>query len=369
LKSLGPITVFLLGILPAAIAYAAMLGLGLHRHAPAWVISLSATILVFGPPLVAAALAWRGRIAVFGALVGVWGVAILSAMPVYFPGERRDAVATGMSLVNAGPSWESVANAVADTLPVEPVLAVPEVPEAMPLVEAPIPIGAPLGDDEIALHYDGAGRRLSVDVGFVHQGKTVHATMMLDTGATYTTLPLATLAELGVVPSPDDPTIVLHTANGEREAQVVLLDAVDLGGLRIEGVAVATCEACASPDTDGLLGLNITGNFNLTIDADRREIVFAARNDENRRLDVTPFTDLAASLSRYPGGRMEVEVRLKNIGPRPVIGASAEIRCDAQSWSVDLDRVAPGAVTVARRRLPDHAPCERYQVALQSAVW
>ena len=45
----------------------------------------------------------------FGALVGAWGLAILAALPVYFPGERRDAVATGMSLVDAGPAWENVA--------------------------------------------------------------------------------------------------------------------------------------------------------------------------------------------------------------------------------------------------------------------
>lgn len=357
------------GTLPALVAYAAMLGLGLHRHAPPWIISLSATILVFGPPLAAAAFAWRGRIPVFGVLAGIWSLAILSALPVYFPGERRQAVVTGMSLVNAGENWEQMARNVAETLPEEPELASPELPVADVTVEKPIPDGEPLGDREIALPYEGAGRRLSVPVSFQSGGVTIERDMMLDTGATYTTLPLEVLEKMGIHPSKDDPTIILHTANGEREAQVVLIDTLWLGDLEMKGVAVATCEACASAETVGLLGLNVTGNFNLTIDADRREVVFAAREDQNRRLDISPFTDLAASLSRYPGGRMEVEVRLDNRATRPIMAATAEIRCDAASWTVELADVPASGDVAVRRRLPDHAPCERYQVALLSAGW
>jgi clan AA aspartic protease (TIGR02281 family) len=357
------------GMLPAMLAYCAMLGLGLHRHAPAWVISLSATVLVFGPPLIATAFAWRARAAVFGGLVGGWGLAILVGMPVYFPGERRDAVATGMSLVDAGQTWEGVANAVADALPVEPTLGVPEVPEALPMVEAPLPEAAPLLAGQTALHYDGAGRRLSVDVTFSHGELDHDATMMLDTGATYTTLPIDVLRDLGIEPQPSDPTITLHTANGERDAQVVLVDAIDLGGMRIEGVAVAVCEACASTDTDGLLGLNVTGNFNLAIDADRHEIVFTAREDRNRRLDAIPFVDLGATMSRYPGGRVEVEVTLENGAPRGLAAAEAEIRCGEAGWTVDLGGTEAGGRSVVRRRLPEHTACDRYQVALQSADW
>lgn len=364
------IAILCAGTIPAIVAYAAMLGLGLHRHAPAWVISLSATILVFGPPLVAAGLAWRGRVPVFGGLVGVWSIAILSALPVYFPGERQEAVVTGMSLVNDGSGWEAVARAVASTLPTEPEVAQPEVPFASELMAPVLPKPAELKQNQIALPYEGAGRRLSVTVGLQNGDGFLEREMMLDTGATYTTLPASVLAELGIVPGPDDPTIVLHTANGEREAQVVLVDSLWLGDLEIRGVAVATCEACASPDTVGLLGLNVTGNYNLMIDADRREVVFTRRTSQNRRLDVTPFTDLGASLSRYPGGRMEVEVKMQNRARRPIDTAIAEIRCDASSWTVDLFEGVPATGQVAvRRRLPDHEPCERYQVALLDAAW
>lgn len=369
IRKLALALVLALGTVPAALAYAAMLGLGLHRHAPAWVISFSATVLVFGPPLVSATLAWRGRVPVFALFVGTWSLGLLSAMPVYFPGERRQAVVTGMSLVGGGEAWEGVAQAVADSLPNEPKVASPEVPEAPLVVEPSLPPAAPLDDHQIALPYEGAGRRLSLPVVFGHGSRSVEREMMLDTGATYTTLPLSVLRDLGAEPSADAPTITLHTANGEREAQVVLLDTVWLGDLAVHGVAVATCEACASSDTVGLLGLNVTGNFNITIDADRREVVLSQRASDNRRLDVSPFAELAANLSRYPGGRMEVEVDLTNHARRDVVAASAEIRCGDRSFEVDLPAVGALSAATVRRRLPEHAPCDRYQVALLSARW
>ena len=369
MRTLGQGLALTLGTIPAIVAYAAMLGLGLHRHAPAWIISFSATVLVFGPPLVSAALAWKGRVSVFAGFVGAWSLGILLALPVYFPGERRQAVVTGMSLVNGGASWESVAQSVAGTLPDEPEIASPEVPMAPELVEAPLPDAAPLRSNEIALPYEGAGRRVSVPVTFQQGGKTVEREMMVDTGATYTTLPKEVLDALGITAGANDPKITLHTANGEREAQVVLIDHLWLGDLELDGVAIATCEACASSDTVGLLGLNVTGNFNITIDADRREVVFARREDDNRRLDASPFVDLAASLSRYPGGRMEVEVHLDNRAPRDLMRATAEIRCGAHSWTVDVPEVSANTEATVRRRLPDHDACDRYQVALLSAAW
>jgi clan AA aspartic protease (TIGR02281 family) len=363
------LAIFLVGSAVAAIAYAAMLGLGLHRHAPPWIVSVSATILVFGPPLVAAGFTGRGRVSVFGVFAGMWSIALLSALPVYFPGERSQAVVSGLALVHSGPEWEMFSRALAHSLPEEPSIADPELPEAEVVSVPVLPPAAPLRENEIALPYEGEGRRLSVPVTFQNGRHAVEREMMVDTGATYTTLPVEVLARLGARPAPDAPTIVLHTANGEREAQVVLLDAVWLGDLRIDGVAIATCEACASGETAGLLGLNVTGNFNLTIDADRHEVVFASRSDLNRRLDVSPFVNVNASLARYPGGRLEVDVAVENAAGRPIHGAIAEIRCGEQAWTVDVREIPPGGPTHARRRLPEHPACGQYQVALTTATW
>jgi hypothetical protein len=46
----------------------------------------------------------------------------------------------------------------------------------------------------------------------------------------------------------------------------------------------------------------------------------------------------------------------------------AEIKCAEKSWTVEIADAAIGETTM-RRRLPEHEPCDKYQVALSSAVW
>jgi len=363
-----PITA-ILALPPTVLAYAALLGLGLHRHGAPWAVALVATLLVYGPAMIATWAAPKHRVPLFLGVLGAWSLGLLLSMPVYFPGERQHAVATGLALVARGEGGEGFARGVAASLPEEPAVSEPEVPLAAVLVEAEVPPPAPLTDREIALPYDGEGRRLAVPVAIENGGRTIESWMLLDTGATYTTLPLRTLAALGIVPGPDDPQITLHTANGEREARVVLVDKVWLGDLAIEGVAIATCDECASGDTIGLLGLNVTGGYNLLIDADRREAVFSSRTATDRRVDVSPFVDLSATFTRFPGGRVEVAVRLRNDGPRTVTSAEAGIHCGAESWLVAVGPVAPGGVGTARQRLPEHPACDGYRIALEHASW
>ena len=150
---------------------------------------------------------------------------------------------------------------------------------------------------------------------------------------------------------------------------MALLDRIWLGDLPIDGVAIATCEPCAGPDTVGLLGLNVSGGFNMTIDADRREVVFTHRAAHERHLDVKPFTDLNATFSRYPGGRVEVEVRLANNSRRGLSEATAGVKCKDQQWQVGLTDIEPGTEGTARTRLPEHDSCEQYEISLDGARW
>jgi len=355
---------------PAVLAWAAMAGLGLHRHAAGWTVAVAATFLVYAPAAVAAAAAPRHRGAVLLGVLGTWSTALLLLLPVYFPGERQQAVATGIAAIVRGDGGERVARDVASRLPAEPTVSEPEVPAATAMVEAQAPPAAPLRDDEIALPYEGEGRRLAVPVTFENQGRTVDTWMLLDTGATYTTLPSDVLAKLGLYPGKEDPEITLHTANGERQARLMLADKAWLGDLSIDGVAVATCDECAGPDTVGLLGLNVTGGYNLLIDADRREAVFTTRAEHDRRIDVGPFVDLSASFLRYPGGRVEVSVKLHNDAPYAVSRAEAAIACGDDTWIIGLTPVDPGTTGDVRRKLPPHDPCpDGYRLSLQHASW
>lgn len=355
------------GLPPALLTWAALIGLGLHRDAGPLAVSLGATAWLFLPPVAVASLAKRRSLALGVALLG-WSLCVLALLPVYFPGERRSAVATGLAVLGGEP-WADAARAVARGLPEEPDLARPELPLAEVHADPGLPPPAALEPHQIALPYEGEGRRLSVPVVFEHGGRSVEVDMMLDTGATYTTLPTSVLADLGVHPGPRDPQVELHTANGARMASIVLLDGVWLGDLLLEGVAVATCEQCAFSDTVGLLGLNVASGYNMTIDADRREVVFSSRDVVDRALDVRPFADLSARFSQYPGGRVEVRVRFVNHAGRTVERAEAEVRCESQRWTVELGPAPPYEELVAERRLPEHEPCARYGITLRSATW
>ncbi|MBT3219133.1 MAG: hypothetical protein HN348_08585, partial [Proteobacteria bacterium] len=289
----------LLAALATGIVFAALLGLGLHRHAPGWAVSLSATFLLFVPALFASSVAPKDRPFVFAAGLLAWSVGLFVLLPIYFPGERRDAIATGLAAFTFGGA-NDIARQMADNLPSEPLLAQPELATAEPAtVSDPQPPPPPLEDNQISLAYDGETHR-SVPVVFESGGKTIEVYMMLDTGATYTTLPTALMANIGLEPTKESPRIHLHTANGERDALLSLADRVWLGDLVVDNVAIAACEDCASSKTVGLLGLNVTGGYNITIDGDRREVLFTTRETHDRRLDIRPFVDLSAGFTRFP---------------------------------------------------------------------
>ncbi len=326
-------------------------------------------MLVFGPPLAIAASNRKLRLERLAIGLLVWPALLWLTLPVYFPGERNNAVASGIALIGGGQRWDDMARALADGLPEEPTMAKPELQEAAVMAQEVLPPAPKLTADQIALPYEGQGRRLSVPVVFENGDSLREVYMMLDTGATYTTLSLETLRSLGIEVAPEDRKIKLHTANGERDATVVLVDRVWLGDLAIDGVAIATCEECASSDTVGLLGLNVAGGFNLTIDADRREVVFTTRAAHNRHLDIKQFSDLDASFTRYPGGRIEVEASLLNESDRVIAAAQASIHCGTHTWTVDLLAINPGEVGTARQRLPEHDDCDSYEIALEKAVW
>lgn len=359
----------LVALVPGVLLYAAAIGLGLHRHGQPWAVSLAATLAVFLPPLFAALAASRERFAAFAGATLVWAAAGLLLLPVYFPGERRDAVSTGLALLFGGGSWDELARSVADTLPEEPSVATPELATALEVVKPLPPPPVELEDHQIALPYEGEGRNLAIPVVFRHGDRELEVTMMLDTGATYTTLSDAVLLELGITPSPTDPVIRMHTANGERDAHILAVDQVWLGDLALQGVAIATCDQCSSRETAGLLGLNVAGGFNMAIDADRREVTFSRRASFDRKLDIKPWVELDASFARYPGGRVEVDVDVRNGAQRAVAAATAAVRCADRRFAVELGRLPPGEVVNVRRKLPPHEACPAYEISLDTAAW
>ncbi len=87
---------------------------------------------------------------------------------------------------------------------------------------------------------------------------------ILDTGATYVTVPTWALKELGLaVEGPGVRTLPLMTANGVRQAAVVTLDSVRLGSAVVRNVAGTANDTMSV----GLLGLSFFNHFTYNIDA------------------------------------------------------------------------------------------------------
>ena len=358
-----------LAILPTSLALAAMLGLGMHRHGTPLAVSTAAVLIVLLPVAMVGLSRTSERLLAVSGSALVWSCVLLLGLPVYFAGERRDAVDTGLSLLLGTQGWDELADSVADALPEEAGLAEPELLEAEIHALQPLAPGRDLADHEIALPYEGEGRNLSIPVAFRHQGELADLSMMLDTGATYTTLSTETLATLGIVPSDADPVIRLHTANGVREARIVRVDSVWLGDLELTDVAIATCDVCANGSTAGLLGLNVAGTFNIAIDADRREVTFSRRDNSDRRLDIKPFVDLDARFSRFPGGRVEVQVEVDHHGAFDIGELNVRVTCGESAWTIPVGSIPAGELVSRERKIPRHEGCDSYRIELAESYF
>jgi hypothetical protein len=194
--------------------------------------------------------------------------------------------------------------------------------------------------------------------------------MVFDTGATFTTLDRATLGRLGVSVPADAPTLRFQTAGGERESPLVLLPRIWVGGFAVEGVTVGVCEDCANDDSVGLLGLNVSRRFLVTVDQARQELILEPRTEvTDSTSDIQPWVSLEATATRFPDGRVEVAVDLANEGPRDLLGAEVLVACD-QSWTVRMGPVPAGEGAAATVSLGLGATCaDGYTVSLSRAAW
>jgi len=87
--------------------------------------------------------------------------------------------------------------------------------------------------------------------------------IQVDTGASDVLIPRAVADALGIRIGPETRTLRYATANGYVDQAVVMLESVDLGGARVEGVP-----ASVSPSLGiGLLGLSFFNHFTYQIDA------------------------------------------------------------------------------------------------------
>jgi len=151
---------------------------------------------------------------------------------------------------------------------------------------------------------------------------------------------------------------------------VVLLDRVWIGGMPVEGVSVAACDPCATDNTVGLLGLNVSGMFHITLDPERQEIVLQTRGDlPNRLPDVAPWVELRGTVHSWTDGRIEMEVGARNRSKRTISQVTVGIDCEGDRFRTEILQIEPGGEESQRVSLPRWTRCEPGVFSLRSANW
>jgi predicted aspartyl protease len=366
------------------LAIAVLTGVGLARNLASVPAVAAALALVLLPIVGLTSLIGVGsRLAELGGAAWFWSLALLLSVPFYFPAERLPAARAGIELLTGTRDGASTKPLVsfgealiellgtepdparfAGTLPaarVEAERAADKARRARLLREA---------QGDVVIAYEGRGESMQV-AAFVDGSRYGEEfSMIFDTGATYTTLNRQALALLEIEVPRDAPIANLRTASGEIQAPLVLVDAVWLGDAVVEWVTVAVCEPCATDEVSGLLGLNVSGQFQVALDHDHHQIELRALDrEENRKLDVARWLTLESRLLRWQDGRLEVEVQGENLSDVGIRWFSAQIDCPGGRFEVIVDGL-PGRESISQKMaLPRGTDCSEYSLDLRGAAW
>jgi hypothetical protein len=208
--------------------------------------------------------------------------------------------------------------------------------------------GAAVGG-EVRIAIQRQSGAVIVPVRLQHGAQEVSAKMVFDTGASLTTLSEATLRRLGLVVSPDDATVETHTANGKVRRSLSVIDTLWLGGAQLTGgLTVAVCDPCAQGEVIGLLGLNVSGQFRVTLDQDA--LVLQPKAERNRLSDILPWVELKEASGTWRGPLLTVDLTVENRAPRALrnVRVAAVVKDGAREGTISADL----AVLSARGRAP-----------------
>ena len=381
----GPALV-LPSLLPGALLIVTLLGVGLRHDAPPWEACLSGALMTVLPVLGLSGL-FGHRGAALMAAMWAWPVLALVALPTWFPGERTAGMSEGFAwlALPLGETWSGRAASVGDklggmlgaeeSLPVARPLEVegePATPAAEPAPQD-VPGGGAVAADEdhgaIVLPYEGDGSSMRVRVTFDGPEHSEELLLLFDTGATFTTMDRETLRGLGVNVPANAPTARFNTANGTMESPMVLLDRIWLGDRAIDGVTIAVCDDCRQGEAVGLLGLNVTAQFQARIDHDLQEVVLEEAEAADRHLDITHWLEIQGQVTRWPTGRVVVELTGTSRANRAIRQAVVEVECPSRSFAAELSDFPPLGTRTTRFELPRGAACDSYRVILRTADW
>jgi len=200
--------------------------------------------------------------------------------------------------------------------------------------------------------------------------------MVLDTGASFTTISPKTAAALGVTPGPRSPQLQVQTAGGEASYPLVVLTGLSLGESRVGPLVAAVCEPCAVGDKVGLLGLNFTAHFQMVIDNKTGRVRMRPVEDwVDRRAEVEPFLEVHGLSGGEQGDLMRITAQVTNLAPAGVKNLAFELTLtDASDRAlnvqrVTVDQIAAGATQALTVDIAAQPECTSFRLELKQAFW
>lgn len=191
----------------------------------------------------------------------------------------------------------------------------------------------------------GASTLVEVEIGG-HE-----ALMLLDTGASYTTLTPWFAKKIGVSPPSNAPSTTFRTANGTMVAPFGTIASFKLGKEHVGPVTFSLCESCGEENVGadgskkkivGLLGMNVLGRYRMQMEGGVLELV-KGRAHANRRVDISPWLEVEnvkqKSRSRTPEDEIvwELEIEIVNRSKHTIKDAKLAVLCEARGGVVMID--------------------------------
>ena len=132
-------------------------------------------------------------------------------------------------------------------------------------------------DDEIRIPL---GRKGGVWIVNVELDNLYEVNLVLDSGASFTTLSEDVGFELGLSPDPYFPKIPMNTANGKTEGWVAKVQSIRIGETERTNVmaVIADLSNLTELDIDGLLGLNFLDGFIWRLDHQNGHLILQPKS-------------------------------------------------------------------------------------------
>lgn len=251
------------------------------------------------------------------------------------------------------------------------------------LPTAPRRAEAPVSGKTARLPLRRRGSSFFVEV----QVKGQRVLLLVDTGASLTSLTPTFARAVGALPDKNAPQVTIRTGNGRKRETLGLLPALRLGGHTLRNVTFSVDHTHEQERVDGLplvglVGMNVLMRFRVTLDGDQGvlELTPGARYADPL-LDAQHWVDADTSISRTVEGETgkvlsrTMRSKLTNLSKRPLDGVRVRYTCARPDGSEATFDSAPTALTPRTWQtvdtvVPPAAQCARvHDAQLIEARW